>query len=64
MSSLLLPEGEATRRAVKWVSSELKSGSKKGILHLVNEACVLFNLSPADSIILENAFKNPEKCVD
>lgn len=64
MSGLLLPEGEATRKAVKWINSELKSGSKKGIYHLVNEACILFNLSPADSIILENAFKNPEKYMD
>lgn len=60
ISDKIFPEGEFVRKAVKWINSELKAGSKKSVSILVEEACLRFNLSPSDSIILEKSFRNPE----
>ena len=59
-SDKIFPEGEFVRKAVKWINSEIKAGNKKTVHILVEEACLRFNLSPSDSIILEKSFRNPE----
>lgn len=60
ISDKIFPEGEFVRKAVKWINSELKAGNKKTLHILIEEACLRFNLSPSDSIILEKSFRNPE----
>ena len=64
MTEQLIPEGEATRKAVKWVTSELKASNPKPLGILIDEASMRFNLSPADALILENAFRHPENKQD
>lgn len=60
MSDKLFPEGESLRKAVKWVTSELKAGNGKTAHQLVDEAALRFNLTPSDSVILEKSFIQPE----
>ena len=52
----ILPEGEDLRRAVKWVSGNLKEGPGKSIQQLVQEATFKFDLSPKDAEFLMNFF--------
>ena len=46
------PEGEALRKAVKWISEERKFKPDKNLLKLIEEACIKFNLSPKDGEFL------------
>ena len=43
------PEGENLRRAVKWISDERKYGAHNKPAKLIEEACLKFDLSPADA---------------
>lgn len=46
--SVQLPEGEALRRAVRWISEQQELTPKPSILSLVEEAGKKFDLSPKD----------------
>jgi len=46
------PEGEALRRAVKWLSSERELHPEKPFAQLINDACMRFDLSPKDATAL------------
>jgi hypothetical protein len=48
----IMPEGEAIRRAVKWISGELQEDSNKSIQVLVNDAVSHFDLSPKEAEFL------------
>jgi hypothetical protein len=48
----VMPEGEAIRRAVKWISSELQEQSGKSAKDLVNSAIIRFDLSPKEAEFL------------
>ena len=50
--STLMPEGEGVRKAVKWISENLKLDSKQSLQKLINEAIAQFDLSPRDSELL------------
>lgn len=50
-NSGILPEGENLRKAVKWIS-----GQGGFSLKVVEEACIRFDLSPADENFLINHF--------
>jgi hypothetical protein len=52
------PEGEAIRKAVKWISDERQYGADKTLIKLIEEAGLKFNLSPADQEYLINFFRN------
>jgi hypothetical protein len=47
-----MPEGEAIRRAIKWISGELQEVPKKSIQILVNDAVSHFDLSPKETEFL------------
>ncbi|MBT8342365.1 MAG: hypothetical protein HKP58_05025 [Desulfatitalea sp.] len=47
------PEGENLRNAVKWFSAERQADPAKPIHKLLDEACLTFNLTPAESAYLE-----------
>jgi hypothetical protein len=50
--SSILPEGEEFRRAVRWISEQLKGEEKptpRRLRELVEEASLKFNLSPKQS---------------
>ncbi|MCK8600768.1 hypothetical protein [Desulfoferrobacter suflitae] len=48
----IMPEGEAIRKAVKWISAELDEEPEKSLLKLVNEAVQRFDLSPKEAEFL------------
>jgi hypothetical protein len=48
----ILPEGEDLRRAVKWVSGNIKENPGQPIQTLVKEAIFKFDLSPKDAEFL------------
>ena len=43
------PKGENLRKAVKWISEERQYDSKRKYHILIEEACLKFNLSPAEA---------------
>ena len=55
--STIQPQGEALRKAVKWISEERKYGPEKKHFELVEEACLKFNLSPVDAEYLMKLVK-------
>ena len=58
--STIQPEGEALRKAVKWISEERKYGSDKKHFKLIEEACLKFNLSPLDEEYLLKFMRRKE----
>ena len=52
MTPTVLPEGEALRRAVKWISAQLQQNLNVNKMQIVQEAVFRFNLSPIDSDFL------------
>jgi hypothetical protein len=53
----VMPEGEALRRAVKWISAELSDNPDKSVQKLLNEAVTRFDLSPKDTEFLMSFYK-------
>ena len=58
--SQIMPEGEAIRNAVKWISSESKEKKENNIGILICKAAARYNLSPKDEDFLR-AFYNKDK---
>ena len=52
-----MPEGDAIRKAVKWISDELKEDPKKPLQKLVNNASMRFNLSPKETEFLTEFYR-------
>ena len=53
----VMPEGEALRKAVKWISAELSDSPNKSVQKLVSEAVSRFDLSPKDTDFLISFYK-------
>lgn len=58
------PKGEDLRKAVRWISEELQFRKDVKLSNLIEEACLKFNLSPADSEFLFNFFTKESKKED
>jgi len=52
----ILPEGEQLRRAVRWISEMREERQDTSLSKLISEACVKFDLSPADAEFLSRFF--------
>ncbi len=52
-----MPEGESLRKAVKWISDELKDNAEKKISKLIDEAGLKFNLTPNEAEYLLRFYK-------
>jgi hypothetical protein len=52
----LLPDGEDIRRAVKWVSGNLRDNPGQPVQTFVREAIFRFDLSPRDAEFLIDFF--------
>ena len=50
--SQIMPEGEAVRNAVKWISNECKESEENKIGLLICQAAAKYNLSPKDEEFL------------
>jgi len=57
----LLPEGEALRRAVEWISVTLQQSPDQLVQPIVQEAILKFDLSPKDADFLIGFFKERDK---
>jgi len=57
--STLLPEGEAVRRAIKWISDKRQENPDLSTKKLVLEAITRFDLSPKDADFLLEFYKSP-----
>ena len=53
----VMPEGAGVRKAVQWVSQMIEDGTKNPLPALIEQACVRFNLSPADSEFMSRFFR-------
>ncbi len=54
----VMPEGEAIRKAVKWVSAEMRENPDKPLAALADKAVFLFDLSPKDGEFLIKFFRD------
>ncbi|HBN27089.1 MAG TPA: hypothetical protein DD405_06450 [Desulfobacteraceae bacterium] len=60
------PEGEALRKAVKYIAEERKNNSHVNLYGLIEKACLKFNLSPKEEDFLlrtsvqDDNYKNKE----
>ena len=57
----VLPKGEGVRKAVKWISEHLKENAEQPVKKLINEAIMKFDLSPMDSELLINFYREEKK---
>jgi hypothetical protein len=53
----VMPEGDALRKAIKWISSEIDEDKGKPLQKLVNEAVARFDLSPKDAEFLSSFYR-------
>jgi hypothetical protein len=51
------PEGESLRKAVRWIAEEQKAGSTKTRRQLMEEASLMFNLTPMEAEYLSRSLK-------
>ncbi len=54
----VLPQGESLRRAVQWISEELKMNENQDKMKLLNEATMKFDLSPNEGEFLYNMYRS------
>lgn len=57
----LLPEGEELRRAIRWISEQLKENPATPLPRLIEEAGRLFDLSPRQSEYLWAFYRSEEE---
>jgi hypothetical protein len=53
----IMPEGEAIRKAVKWISDNLQDDPNSSVQKLINEAVMRFDLSPKDAEFLTDFYR-------
>lgn len=53
----VMPEGDAIRNAVKWISAQLDEKPDQSVRELINKAALNFNLSPLDTEFLVNFYR-------
>jgi hypothetical protein len=56
MKMSILPEGEQLRKAVRWISEEREFRENAVLSKLISEACIKFDLTPADAEFLMRCF--------
>jgi len=57
----VMPEGDAIRKAIKWISEELREKPVSSIKKLINEATLRFDLSPKDTDFLMQFYEDSEE---
>ncbi len=56
--SNIMPEGDALRRAVKWIAESRKENPDASMVDLINQASAMFDLSPKDTDFLFNFYRD------
>jgi hypothetical protein len=54
----IIPDSEQLKRAVRWISDQLKEDEHISKQKLINEAISRFNLNPKQSMYLISMYKN------
>jgi hypothetical protein len=54
----ILPDSEQLKRAVRWISEQLKEDEQLSKQKLINEAISRFDLNPKQSMFLLSFYKN------
>jgi hypothetical protein len=57
----IMPEGEALRKAVQWISDERQEDPLKKMALIIEAACLKFNLTPIEALYLEKWVRSEEK---
>lgn len=58
----IMPEGEAIRKAIKWISAELEEKPDQSKRDLINKASLTYNLSPVETEFLIHFYrKSPDQ---
>ena len=52
----VMPEGAAVRKAVQWISKMREENADRPLAHLIEQACMRYNLSPKDGDFLHRFF--------
>ncbi len=52
----IMPDSELLRRAVKWISENLKEDENQSVKKLINEATLRFDLNPMQANYLYNFY--------
>ena len=53
----VIPENEQLRRAIKWISEQLREDESLSKMTLINQATIRFDLNPKQSTFLFNFYK-------
>lgn len=56
----VMPEGEAIRRAIKWISAQMGENPETAPTKYINEAILKFDLSPVEADFLIRFYKNAQ----
>jgi hypothetical protein len=54
----IMPESQELKKAVRWISEQLKEDKNKSKQSLINEAITRFDLNPKQSMFLLSFYKN------
>jgi len=54
----IMPEGEAIRKAVKWVAAKLDESPHQPVRALIDKAGMTFNLSPKEMEFLDRFYRD------
>ena len=57
----ILPEGEALRKALRWIGERRQEGESTPVFKLIEEASMRYNLSPSDAEFLARLVKGGDK---
>jgi len=53
----IMSESESLRRAVRWISEQIKENTEKSVNTLINEAIMRFDLNPKQSQTLYDFYR-------
>jgi len=57
----IMPEGDAIRKAIQWVSRMRDEKGQTSLATLIEQACIRFNLSPKDSEFMHRFFSQAQE---
>jgi hypothetical protein len=58
LMNTIIPQSQELKKAVKWISEQLKEDENKSKQSLINEAISRFDLNPKQSMFLLSFYKN------
>jgi hypothetical protein len=56
----VMPEGDAMRRAIKWISAQVREDAATPPTKYINEAILKFDLSPVEADFLIRFYKDAQ----